>query len=145
MSGDGRPVRLRPRGSLLAETLCLAGLALLAFVWIIPSQVSGGGLGLDPGFLPRVCAAAVGVLVLADGTQRLLRGAHVEVYPEGWGALMRISSLAILGAIVLQFAGIAAAALVTIPVGMLGLGERRPLLIASTTALVAGLLFLFQR
>lgn len=145
MSGDSRPPELRSRSSVLAELLCLTGLALVAFVWIIPLQVSGGGLGLDPGFLPRLCAGAIGLLVLADGLQRLLRGQPVEVYPAGWSALARVGGLAVLGAVVLEFVGIAAAALVTIPVGMLILGERRPILIAATTALVAGLLFLFQR
>lgn len=145
MSGDSPRPELRSRSSVFAETLCLAGLALVAFVWIIPSQVSGGGLGLDPGFLPRLSAAAIGLLVLADGVKRVAGGQPGEAYPAGWSALVRIGGLAVLGAIVLQLAGIAAAAFVTIPVGMLILGERRPLLIVATTALVAGLLYLFQR
>jgi uncharacterized membrane protein HdeD (DUF308 family) len=145
VSGGNRSAESRSRGSVLAELLILTGLALLAFFWIIPSQVSGGGLGLDPGFLPRLCAAAIGLLVLADGVLRLVRNVHVESYPEGWAALVRVGSLAVLGAVILQFAGLAVASLVTIPIGMLMLGERRPLLIALTTLLVAGLLFLFQR
>lgn len=145
MSGDSHPAEQRSRHSVLAEFLCLSGFALIAFVWIIPAQVSGGGLGLDPGFLPRLCAAGIGLLVIADGAQRLLRGQHGEAYPAGWSALARIASLAAFGGVVLQFAGITASALVTIPIGMLALGERRPLLISATTALVAGLLFFFQR
>lgn len=145
MSGGERSAEPRTRGSVLAELLILTSFALLAFFWIIPSQVSGGGLGLDPGFLPRLCVAAIGLLVLADGLLRIMRGAQAKSYPEGWAALTRVGSLAVLGAVVLQFAGLAAAALVTVPIGMLVLGERRPLLIALTAALVAGLLFLFQR
>jgi uncharacterized membrane protein HdeD (DUF308 family) len=145
VSGENRSAGSRSRGSVLVELLILTGLALLAFFWIIPSQVSGGGLGLDPGFLPRLCAAAIGLLILADGVLRLVRSVHVEAYPEGWAALVRVGSLAVLGAVILQFAGLAVASLVTIPIGMLMLGERRPLLIALTTLLVAGLLFLFQR
>ena len=145
MNGGDEASGLRSRSSVLAELVVLAGLALAGYFWIIPSQVSGGGLGLDPGFLPRLCAAAIGLLVLADGVLRLLRNVHVESYPEGWAALVRVGSLAVLGAVILQFAGLAVASLVTIPIGMLMLGERRPLLIALTTLLVAGLLFLFQR
>ena len=145
MSGESPSTEPRSRGSVLAELLILAGLALIAFVWVIPAQVSGGGFGLDPGILPRLCAAAIGLMVLVDGLQRLVRGVQAEAYSAGWAALVRIGVLAVLGAIVLQVAGVAAAALVTVPVGMLLLGERRPVLIAATTALVAGLLFLFQR
>ena len=145
MSGESPSAEPRSRGSVLAELLILAGLALIAFVWVIPAQVSGGGFGLDPGILPRLCAAAIGLMVLVDGLQRLARGAQMEGYSAGWAALVRIGVLAVIGAVVLQVAGIAAAALVTVPVGMLLLGERRPLLIAATTALVAGLLFLLQR
>ena len=53
MGGGDLPTGLSSRGSVLAELLCLSGLVVLGYVWIIPSQVSGGGLGLDPGFLPR--------------------------------------------------------------------------------------------
>jgi hypothetical protein len=42
VSGADRPAGLRSRGSVLAELLFLIGLALLAYFWIIPSQVSGG-------------------------------------------------------------------------------------------------------
>lgn len=146
MSGDSSPAEPRSRGSVLAEMLCLAGAALLAFFWIIPSQVSGGGLGLDPGFLPRLCAGAIGVLVLVDGVRRLTsRSVPDEAYAGGWSALICIGGLALLGAFVLRYASIAAAAAVAIPIGMLVLGERRPLLIALTTAIVAGAFWFFQR
>lgn len=146
MSDDNAPAEPRSRGSVMAEMLLLAGASALALFWIIPSQVSGGGLGLDPGFLPRLCAGAIGVLVLADGLRRLARrGAPEETYPSGWSSLIRIGALAILGAVVLRYAGNAAAAAVVIPTGMLALGERRLLLIVLTTALVAGTFFLFQR
>ena len=145
MSGDDRPAELRSRGSVLAELLCLTGLALLAYVWIIPSQVSGGGVGLDPGFLPRFCVAAIGALVAADGLKRLIGGERVETYSERWSALLYVGAFAALGAVVLRFGGVVASALVTIPVGMLALGERRPILIVAATAVVAGVLFAFQR
>ena len=145
MSGGDLPTGLRSRGSVLAELLCLTGLALLAYFWIIPSQVSGGGLGLDPGFLPRFCVAAIGALVVADGVMRLIGGERVEAYAERWSALMYVGALAVLGAVILRFGGVAASAAVTIPVGMLALGERRPILIVAATAVVAGFVFFFQR
>jgi len=145
VSGGDLPTGLRSRGSVLAELLCLTGLALLAYFWIIPSQVSGGGLGLDPGFLPRFCVAAIGALVVADGVMRLIGGERVEAYAERWSALVYVGALAVLGAVILRFGGVAASAAVTIPVGMLALGERRPILIVAATAVVAGFLFFFQR
>jgi hypothetical protein len=143
-SGD-HETGLRSRGSVLAELLCLTGLAVFGYGWIIPSQVSGGGLGLDPGFLPRFCVAAIGALVVADGVKRLIGGERVETYAERWSALLYVGALAVLGAVVLRFGGVAASAAVTIPVGMLALGERRPILIVAATAVVAGFLFIFQR
>jgi hypothetical protein len=145
VSGADRPAGLRSRGSVLAELLFLIGLALLAYFWIIPSQVSGGGLGLDPGFLPRFCVAAIGALIVADGLKRLVGGERVEAYAERWSALAYIGGISVLGAAILQIGGVAASALVTIPIGMLALGERRPILIIAATAVVAGFLFMFQR
>lgn len=144
MSGDGSGPVTRTRNAVLAEVVCLSGLALLSMFWIIPSQVSGGGFGLDPGFLPRVYAGAIAVLVLADGLLRLARNQWPSRYAAGWSALARIGGLAIVGTIVLQFAGGAIAALVVVPLGMLVLGERRPILIAATTIIVAGTLKLLN-
>ena len=144
MSSDDTRTEPRSRGSVVAELLCVTGAALLAFAWIVPAQVSGGGLGLDPGFLPRVCAGAIGVLTLVDGLLRLMRDRPAEAYPTGWSALVRVGGLAVLGIIVMQLAGISATALIAVPIGMVILGERRPLLIVATTAIVAGALRLFQ-
>jgi hypothetical protein len=146
VSGANAPSEPRSRGSVVAELLILTGAALLAVFWIIPSQVSGGGLGLDPGFLPRLCAVAIGILVFLDGVRRLLgRSPQDEAYASGWSALILIGGLALLGAVAIRFASIAVAAVLVIPIGMVLLGERRPLLIALTTALVAGSFLLFQR
>ena len=105
MSGGDRPAELRSRGSVIAELLCLAGLALLAFFWIIPSQVSGGGVGLDPGFLPRFCVVAIALLVAADGMKRLVGGERVEAYAERWSALVYVGAIAVLGAVILRIGG----------------------------------------
>lgn len=144
MNGGDEASGLRSRGSVLAELVVLAGLALAGYFWIIPSQVSGGGLGLNPGFLPSFCIAAIGALVVADGVKRLI-GGRVETYPEHWSALLYVGAMAVLGAVILRFGGVAASAAVTIPIGMLALGERRPMLIVVATATVAGFLFIFQR
>lgn len=144
MSGESSETGPRSRGSVIAELLCLTGFALLTLFWIIPSQVSGGGLGLDPGFLPRLCAAAMGILVVADGLHRLRRTPLPKAYPTDWSALIRIGICALVGAVVLQVAGVAAAALIVVPAGMLALGERRPVLIAATTIVTAGALKLFE-
>ena len=146
MSDGNAPAGLRSRSSVVAEMLCLVGLALLAVFWIIPSQVSGGGLGLDPGFLPRLCAGVIGVLTLLDGVRRLSsRGTPNGAYASGWSALIRIGGLALLGAIAVRFASLAVAAAITIPIGMVLLGDRRPLLIGLTTAFIAGAFWFFQR
>ncbi len=144
MSGDNLPTEPRSRGSVIGELIVLGGAALLALFWIIPAQVSGGGMGLDPGFLPRLCAGVIGLLVLADGMRRLWsRSALEEAYPAGWSALATIGGLAVLAAIILRFGGLVATAAVVIPLGMLALGERRLLLIGLTTAFVAGCFYLF--
>lgn len=145
MNGECRPKELRARSSFIAELILILALAIAAFFWIIPAQVSGGGMGLDPGVLPRVCVAAIAGLVLLDGLKRLLTAERIEAYEERWTALLIIIALAVLGAFVMQLAGLAVSALVTIPIGMLLLGERRPLLIIATTLLVAGPMLVLQR
>jgi hypothetical protein len=77
VSGGDQAPGLRSRSSVLVELVVLAGLALAGYYWIIPSQVSGGGLGLNPGILPSFCVAAIGALVVVDGVKRLV-GGHVE-------------------------------------------------------------------
>jgi hypothetical protein len=134
----------RSRASIVVEMACLAGLGLLAWFWIIPIQISGGGIGLDPAFVPRACVGAIILLVLSDGVLLLLRNDRPSSYPANWWALALTGGAAILGAVVLMLAGATAAALVVIPVGMLALGERRLVLIAVTTAIVAIALKLFQ-
>lgn len=132
----------RSRASVLAEALFLGGFSLALLVWIIPAQTSEGGIGLSPAFLPEVCAAAIGILVLLDGAGRLLRGAPAAAYPEGWAALLRIGGISLLGGLVLAWAGVTAAALATCAAGLLVLGERRPLVIAATLLICGGAVWL---
>lgn len=141
------PAATRSRGrlSVVAEAGLIGGAALAAVAWIIPAQTSDGGIGLSPAVFPTVCAAALGVLALADALLRLVRGAPGERYPDGWSAFGRIGAVAILGTVVLAVAGIAACALVMVPAGMLVLGERRPLRLAGAALACAGLVWLIFR
>ncbi|CAM5764408.1 hypothetical protein [Bosea minatitlanensis] len=135
----------RSRASFLAEMLLLGAICLALLFWIIPAQTSEGGFGLSPAFLPDILAAAILLLVLADGVSRL-RNHRVEgAYPTGVGALARVLAVAGFGALVLTYAGVAASAAATPAAGMLALGERRPLPILATAALLGGVFWLVFR
>jgi hypothetical protein len=115
----------RSRASQLIEAVVLAGACLLAFVWLIPAQTSEGGIGLSPAFLPKLCAAAAGLLIAADGVLRFVRQAHQPRYAEGWGAFLRLGIAACLGTVALRFGGIVPAVAVCCIATALALGERR--------------------
>lgn len=123
----------RGRPSLLAEAAVLTLAAVLTVVWVIPTQTTDGGFGLSPAFLPTVCAVAIGVLVAADGIQRILRRETVMAYSAPWTACIRIGGTACLGVIGQMLGGVGIAATVTVACGMVVLGERRlvPILLAS--------------
>lgn len=133
---------MRSRGSLLAEALLLSGIFLALVLWIIPAQTSEGGFGLSPAFLPTTLALVLLALVLGDGALRLLRGRNEAAYGAGFGALARIVVVSVLGAVVLRFAGVAAAAGVTSAVGLFALGERRPLPILALALACGGVFWL---
>lgn len=126
------------RGAVLLEMVVLCGLGLAAVFWIIPTQTSGGGLGLYPAFLPTACAVAVTALVFLDGVIRLLKPAKATGVGEPWGALLRIGGISVLGVGVLQFVGAAACGFVVLPAAMIALGERSWVRIIVTTAIGAG-------
>ena len=135
----------RSRASLLAEMLLLGGGCLALLFWIIPTQTSEGGFGLSPAFLPNILAAAILLLVLADGVLRLTARRPESAYPAGFGALARSLAVAGFGAIVLAYAGVAASAALTPAAGMLAMGERRPLPVLATSALLGGAFWLVFR
>lgn len=135
----------RSRWSLLAEGAVIGGVSLLAVFWIIPNQTSEGGIGLSPAFLPTLCAAACGVFAVADVLLRLARRDRSHAYPQDWTAFVRIGAVALLGTAVLRWGGVTASALVTVPAGMLVLGERRPLRIVGATLFCAGIAWLMSR
>ena len=136
---------MRSRASLLAEMLLLCGGCLALMFWIIPAQTSEGGFGLSPAFLPTILAAAILLLVLADGVLRMTAGRAESAYPAGFGAIARLLAVAGFGALVLGYAGIVASAAVTPAAGMLVLGERRPLPVLATSALLGAAFWLVFR
>jgi hypothetical protein len=115
----------RSRISLLVEAVVLAGACFLAFIWLVPAQTSEGGIGLSPAFLPKLCVAAIGLLIAADGVLRLVRRAPQPRYAEGWGAFFRLGVAACLGTLALHFGGIVGAVAVCCIATALALGERQ--------------------
>jgi hypothetical protein len=115
----------RSRISLLAEAVVLIGACLLALVWLIPAQTSEGGIGLSPAFLPKLCVAAIGLLIAADGVLRFVRRAPQPHYAEGWGAFVRLGAAACVGTLALRVGGIVPAVVVCCMATALALGERR--------------------
>jgi hypothetical protein len=115
----------RSRVSLLIEALVLVGASVLAFVWFVPAQTSEGGIGLSPAFLPKLCVAAIGLLIAADAVVRVVRQAPQPRYAEGWGAFFRLAAATCLGVLALYVGGTVAAVTVCCLATALVLGERR--------------------
>ena len=129
----------RSRASLLVEAVVLVVVCVLALVWFIPAQTSEGGFGLSPGFLPKLCVAAIGVLIAADGVLRLIPRRSEPTYAEGWGAFLRLAAATCLGTLALRFGGMVPAAAVCCIATALALGERR--LVHTAPALVCAAVF----
>jgi len=115
----------RSRVSLLVEAAVLTAACFLAFIWLIPVQTSEGGIGLSPAFLPKLCVAAIGGLIAADGVLRFVRRVPQPRYIGGWEALFRLGVAACLGAIALHFGGIVGGVAVCCIATALALGEKR--------------------
>ena len=135
----------RSRVSLLIEAAVLIGACVLALVWFIPAQTSEGGFGLSPAFLPKLCVAAIGLLIAADAVLRLVRRKSEPAYAEGWGAFMRLASAACLGTLALRFGGMVAAVAVCCVATALALGERRPVYVLAPALVCAGVFWLVFR
>lgn len=115
----------RTRASLLIEAVVLTGACLLALVWLIPAQTSEGGFGLSPAFLPKLCVAAIALVIAADGVLRLVRQAPQPRYAEAWGAFVRLGAAVCLGTLALYAGGIVPAVAVCCMATALAIGERR--------------------
>lgn len=135
----------RSRLSLLVEAVVLTGTCLLAFMWLIPAQTSEGGFGLSPAFLPKVCVAAIGLLIAADGVLRFVRRAPQPRYAEGWGACFRLGAAACLGTLALHFGGIVIAVAVCCIATAFALGERRLAYLVLPALLCAAVFWLVFR
>lgn len=131
--------------SLLVEAVVLTGVCILAFVWLIPTQTSEGGIGLSPAFLPKLCVAAMGLLVAADGVLRFVRSSSQPRYREGWGAFLRIGAAACLGTVALYLGGTIPAVAVCCVATALALGERRPAYIVLPALVCAAAVWLVFR
>jgi len=135
----------RSFASVLTETLILAAGFIALLIWIIPAQTSDGGFGLSPAFLPNVCAGAILALVLTDGVLRLLSRRSDAAYPENYRAALLVLAVSVVGALALMWGGVALSASVCTALGMLAMGERRPLPVILTTALCGGVFWLIFR
>lgn len=135
----------RSRLSLVIEAAVLLGACVLALVWFIPAQTSPGGFGLSPGFLPKLCVAAIALLIAADAVLRFARRSAEPSYGEGWGAFMRLAAAACLGTLALSFGGIVPAAVVCCVATALALGERRPAYVLAPALACATVLWLVFR
>ena len=135
----------RSRVSLAVEAVVLIGICGLALVWFIPAQTSEGGFGLSPAFLPKLCVAAIGLLITADAVLRFLRGNAQPSYAEGWGAFLRLAAAVCLGTLALRFGGMVPAVAVCCIATALALGERRWLHVLAPALICAAVFWLVFR
>lgn len=135
----------RSGASVFTETIVLVVGCLALLVWVIPAQTSEGGFGLSPAFLPNVCTAAILVLVLADGVHRRLSRRREAAYPENYRAALMILGVAVVGVLALMWGGVALSATLCTALGMLAMGERRPVPVLVITALCGGVFWLIFR
>jgi hypothetical protein len=135
----------RSRASLAIEAMVLIGACVLALVWFIPAQTSEGGFGLSPAFLPKLCMAAIGLLIAADAVLRFVRGTAQPSYAEGWGAFLRLAAAVCLSTLALRFGGMVPAVAVCCIATAFALGERRwPHVLAPALVCAAVFWFVFR-
>jgi hypothetical protein len=137
----GAPRATERRSAAILEAAIVVALGLAA-IWLIRVQTTHGPvLGLPPAFLPTVCAVAIIAVTLIGLAVRLWRPERLlpEQALPAWPAAMLLG-VAIGGGLVLQLAGSFAGGLTIVAVGMVLLGERRPVVLIGT--LVAAVLVL---
>lgn len=135
----------RSTASLLIEALVLIGASVLALVWFIPAQTSEGGFGLSPAFLPKLCVAAIGLLIAADACLRFMRGTPQPRYAEGWGAFLRVAAASCLGTLALYIGGTVGSVAVCCVATALVLGERRLIYVLAPALLCSAVFWLVFR
>ena len=102
-------------------------------------------LGLPPAFLPTVCAVAIIALGLLGLALRLWQPEPLppERAVPAWPAAMMLGIVAA-GVLALQLAGPFAGGVVIVVLGLVALGERRPIVLIGAIAgavLVLGVVF----
>jgi hypothetical protein len=137
-SGGLQPPATERRSAALLETAIIVALGLGA-IWLIQAQTTKGPvLGLPPAFLPTVCAVAIIAVALLALAVRLWRPEPLPSEPAlpAWPAAILLA-VVIAGGLVLQLTGPFAAGLVVVALGLVLLGERRPLALVATMAAAA--------
>ncbi|MDP4796868.1 MAG: tripartite tricarboxylate transporter TctB family protein [Rhodospirillales bacterium] len=125
------------------EFVILAALSLITIFVIIPAETtSGDELGLSPGLVPTVCAAAIGILACAHFLQKLIKRTPVEQSsgPSPLTAICLIGST-IIGILMIRYINWEVGGAILVILVSLSLHERRLLRLAGGAAFVA--LFLY--
>ena len=131
------PAKERPSAALLEAAIVVA--LGLGAIWLIQTQTTKGPvLGLPPAFLPTVCAVAIIAVALLGLAVRLWRPEPLPAEPAvpAWPAAMLLG-VVVSGGLTLQLVGPFGAGLVVVALGLLLLGERRPLTLVGTMAAAA--------
>ena len=118
----------------ILEVAFLCCLGLIVLLWLIPRATSGTGIGLNPSTMPTASIIATMVFVVADGLLRLMRkSARAESDSIAPSPILVVGGLSVLAVVLLTFLGPVVSVLVTLPLLMLSLNERRWSWIACTT------------
>jgi hypothetical protein len=131
----GAPRTTERRSAAILEAAIVVALGLAA-IWLIRAQTTHGPvLGLPPAFLPTVCAVAIIAVALIGLAVRLWRPERLlpEQALPAWPAAMLLG-VALGGGLVLQLAGPFAGGLIIVAVGVVLLGERRPMVLIGSLA-----------
>ena len=131
----GAPRTTERRSAAILEAAIVVALGLAA-IWLIRAQTTHGPvLGLPPAFLPTVCAVAIIAVALIGLAVRLWRPERLlpEQALPAWPAAMLLA-VALGGGLVLQLAGPFAGGLLIVAVGVVLLGERRPMVLIGSLA-----------
>lgn len=143
VTSGGRPGRPPVLLRDLMEFIIVAGASLLTIFIVIPSQTSSGDeIGLAPGFVPTVCAAAIGILAGVQFLLSLFRrriAAETPAPPVTYAALLIGSTL--IGVLCIRFLGWEAGGAIMALLVSLVMGERRKVRLATVSLCVAAALF----
>ncbi len=129
------------------EFAILAALSLITIFVIIPAEtMSGDEIGLSPGLVPTVCAAAIGILASANFLHQLIKRTAVEqtTGPSILTAVFLVASTMI-GILAIRYINWEVGGVILVILVSLSLHERRPLRLAAGAAGVALFLFIVNQ